>query len=140
MIDPQLPLQAAIVAAVKADAELNTLIAGRIFDRVPVNVDGIPQGPFPYLSFGSADTTDEGTACVGPSDCFIDLNGWSREVGYPEVKRIGARAAAVLNSKLAVTGFDVITHRVERLSYQREQDGLTSRAILRLRYGLKKVA
>lgn len=140
MIDPQLPLQASIVAAVKADAEMTALIGGRIFDRVPVNANGIPQGPFPYLSFGSADTTDEDTACIGPSDCYIDLNGWSREVGYPEVKRIGARAAALLNAKLTVAGFEVVTHRVDRLSYQREQDGLTSRAILRLRYGLKKAA
>lgn len=140
MIDPQLPLQAAIVAAVKADTELNGLIGGRIFDRVPVNTDGVPQGPFPYMSFGSADTTAEDTSCIGPSDCFIDLNGWSREVGYPEVKRIGARAAVVLNAKLAVTGFEVVTHRLERLSYQREQDGLTSRAILRLRFGLQKAA
>ncbi|ALJ08234.1 DUF3168 domain-containing protein [Brevundimonas sp. DS20] len=140
MIDPQLPLQAAIVAAVKADTELNTLIAGRIFDRVPVNQDGSPQGPFPYLSFGAADTTDEGASCVGPSDCYIDLNGWSRAVGYPEVKRIGARAAFVLNTRLTVAGFEVVTHRVDRLSYQREQDGLTSRAILRLRYGLRKAA
>ena len=140
MIDPQLPLQAAIVAAVKDDADLSGLIGGRIYDRVPVNVDGVPQGPFPYLSFGSADTTDEDTSCVGPSDCYIDINGWSREVGYPEVKRIGARAVALLNAKLAVEGFEVVTHRVERLSYQREQDGLTSRAILRLRYGLKKAA
>lgn len=140
MIDPQLPLQAAIVAAVKDDADLSGLIGGRIYDRVPVNVDGVPQGPFPYLSFGSADTTDEDTSCVGPSDCYIDINGWSREVGYPEVKRIGARSAALLNAKLAVEGFEVVTHRVERLSYQREQDGLTSRAILRLRYGLKKAA
>lgn len=140
MIDPQLPLQAAIVAVVRADAELADLIGGRIFDRVPVNADGVPQGPFPYLSFGSADTTDEDTSCVGPSDCYIDINGWSREVGYPEVKRIGARAAALLNAKLAVAGFEVVTHRVDRLSYQREQDGLTSRAILRLRYGLQKAA
>ena len=140
MIDPQLPLQAAIVAVVKADAELTGLIGGRIFDRVPVNADGVPQGPFPYLSFGSADTTDQDMSCVGPSDCYIDLNGWSREVGYPEVKRIGARAAALLNSKLAVAGFKVVTHRVDRLSYQREQDGLTSRAILRLRFGLQKAA
>ena len=140
MIDPQLPLQASIVAAVKADNELNSLIDGRIFDRVPVNSSGIPQGPFPYLSFGSADTTADDTSCVGPSDCFIDLNGWSREVGYPEVKRIGARAASLLNAKLTVQGFEVVTHRVERLSYQREQDGLTSRAILRLRYGLMKAA
>lgn len=140
MIDPQLPLQAAIVAVVKADADLSGLIGGRIFDRVPVNADGVPQGPFPYLSFGSADTTDQDTSCVGPSDCYIDLNGWSREVGYPEVKRIGARAAALLNAKLAVAGFQVVTHRVDRLSYQREQDGLTSRAILRLRYGLQKAA
>lgn len=140
MIDPQLPLQAAIVAVVKADAELNGLIGGRIFDRVPVNADGIPQGPFPYLSFGSADTTDQDASCVGPSDCYIDINGWSREVGYPEVKRIGARAAALLNAKLAVAGFEVVTHRVDRLSYQREQDGLTSRALLRLRYGLQKAA
>lgn len=140
MIDPQLPLQAAIVAAVKADAELTGLIGGRIYDRVPVNTSGIPQGPFPYLSFGAADTTDEDTSCVGPSDCYIDLNGWSREVGYPEVKRIGSRAAALLNAKLSVAGFEVVTHRVERLSYQREQDGLTSRAILRLRYGLQRAA
>ena len=140
MIDPQLPLQAAIVAAVKADAEMTALIGGRIYDRVPVNASGIPQGPFPYLSFGSADTTDEDTACIGPSDCYIDLNGWSREVGYPEVKRIGARAAALLNAKLPVAGFEVVPHSVDRLSYQREQDGLTSRAILRLRYGLRKAA
>lgn len=140
MIDPQLPLQAAIVAAVKADAEMTTLIGGRIFDRVPVNANGIPQGPFPYLSFGSADTTAFDASCIGPSDCYIDLNGWSREVGYPEVKRIGARAAALLNAKLPVAGFEVVTHRVDRLSYQREQDGLTSRAILRLRYGLRKAA
>lgn len=140
MIDPQLPLQAAIVAAVKDDVDLSGLIGGRIYDRVPVNVDGVPQGPFPYLSFGSADTTDEDTSCVGPSDCYIDINGWSREVGYPEVKRIGARAATLLNARLTVEGFEVVTHRVERLSYQREQDGLTSRAILRLRYGLKKAA
>lgn len=140
MIDPQLPLQAAIVAVVKADAELTGLIGGRIFDRVPVNAEGVPQGPFPYLSFGSADTTVQDTSCVGPSDCYIDINGWSREVGYPEVKRIGARAAALLNTKLAVAGFKVVTHRVDRLSYQREQDGLTSRAILRLRYGLQKAA
>lgn len=140
MIDPQLPLQAAIVAVVKADTELSDLIGGRIFDRVPVNANGIPQGPFPYLSFGSADTTGADTSCVGPSECYIDLNGWSREVGYPEVKRIGARAAAILNARLTVVGFEVVTHRVERLSYQREEDGLTSRAVLRLRYGLKPAA
>lgn len=140
MIDPQLPLQAAIVAVVKADAEMTALIGGRIYDRVPVDSNGIPQGLFPYLSFGAADTTDEDTSCIGPSECYIDLNGWSRAVGYPEVKRIGARAASLLNAKLTVEGFEVVTHRVERLSYQREQDGLTSRAILRLRYGLKKAA
>jgi hypothetical protein len=38
---------AAIVAAVKADAEMTALIGGRIYDRVPVNASGIPQGPFP---------------------------------------------------------------------------------------------
>lgn len=136
MIDPQLPLQAAIVAALKSDAQLTTLLGGRVFDRIPTDANGVIVGQFPFAAVGAADTTDEATSCIGPSECYIDINFLSRAVGYPEVKRIGARAAEVLDAALAVENFTVKRKRIERASYSREPDGLTSRARLRCRYGL----
>ena len=41
MIDAQLPLQAAIVSAVKADVGLGAVIGDRIYDKVPTNSAGL---------------------------------------------------------------------------------------------------
>lgn len=134
MIDASLPLQAAVVAALKASAELTPLIAGRVYDRVPTS----PVAP--YITLGSSQSIDDSDACHALVECYLQVDCWSEAVGYPEVKKVGAAAVKALNAPLAVAGFKVTIHRVEGLTYQREADNLTSRAIIRLRYDLQATA
>lgn len=134
MIDASLPLQAAVVAALKASSELSALIAGRVYDRVPTNPTA------PYITLGSGQSIDDSDFCHALTECYLQVDCWSEAVGYPEVKRIGAAAVKALNTPLAVEGFAVLIHRVEGLTYQREADNLTSRAIIRLRYDLQATA
>lgn len=134
MIDAQLPLQAAAVAALKDDPEVAALIAGRVYDRAPSEPGAS------YITLGSAQSVDDSDFCHSLVTCFLDLDCWSTEVGFPQVKRLGAAAAKALNADLAVAGFRVVLRRVERIIYQREADGLTSRAIVRMRYDLQATA
>jgi Protein of unknown function (DUF3168) len=134
VIDAQLPLQAAAVAALKSDPSVSAIIAGRVFDRAPAE-----PGPS-YITLGASQSVDDSDACHSLVTCFMDVDCWSLAVGYPEVKRLGAAAAKALDADLAVTGFRIVMRRVERVIYQREADGLTSRAIIRLRYDLQATA
>ncbi|MEN5147179.1 DUF3168 domain-containing protein [Brevundimonas diminuta] len=133
MIDLSLPLQAAIVKALKEDAELIGLIGGRVYDRVPDN----PVAP--YITVGDMQVVDDSNPCQSLAEYSGLVDCWSEAVGYPEVKRIGAAAVRVLNAKLPVTGGAIIIHRVG-VSYARERDNLTSRAIIRPRYDIQAQA
>lgn len=134
MIDAQLPLQAAVVAALKASAALTGLIGQRIYDRVPAEPGTA------YITLGASQSIDDSSACHALVECYLDLDCWSEAVGYVEVKRIGAAAVAAVDVALPVSGFAVIQHRVLSVSYQREPDNLTSRARIRLRYDLQATA
>lgn len=132
MIDAQLPLQAAIVAAVKASTAMDALVGDRIYDKVPTS----SEPTFPYVEVRGMDSVDASDACHDGVEVFVDLNGWSRAVGTVEAKRIGAALALLLDTPLTVTGFEVITHEVVRCRTLKEDDGLTSRADVGLRYVL----
>lgn len=134
MIDLSLPLQAAIVKALKEDPELIGLIAGRVYDRVP------PSPVAPYITVGDAQIVDDSNACHSLAEYSVQIDCWSEAVGYPEVKRIGAAAVRVLNAKLPLTGGAIVIHRIARLSYGRERDNLTSRAIIGPRYDIQAEA
>ena len=134
MFDAQLPLQAAAVTALKANQGVTGIIAQRVYDRAPVS-----PGPS-YITIGSAQSVDDSDGCHNLVACYLDIDCWSTAVGYPEVKRLGAAAGQALDAPLVVEGFRVVIHRVERIIYQREADGLTSRAIIRLRYDLQAAA
>ena len=141
MIDAQLPLQAAIVAAIKADPALNALIVGRVYDRVPTNsATGHVTSLFPYVSLGPMQSVDASDDCHDGVEVFVDVSGWSRDVGSVEAKQIGARLCAVLDAALTVSGFEVIVHEIQSVRTGRELDGLTTRALLQLRYVLAPVA
>lgn len=133
MIDLSLPLQAAIVKALKEDAELIGLIGGRVYDRVPTNRVA------PYVTVGDAQIVDDSNACMSLAEYSVQVDCWSEAVGYPEVKRIGAASARVLDAKLPVTGGAIIIHRVG-VGYGRERDNLTSRGVIRTRYHIQAQA
>lgn len=133
MIDLSLPLQAAIVKALKEDATLAGLIEGRVYDRVP------PLAKAPYVTVGDTQAVDDSDGCRSLADYWTQIDAWSEAVGYPEVKRMGAAAVGALNIKLPIAGGVVIIHRVE-VRYGREADNLTSRAIIRARYTIQAQA
>lgn len=134
MIDASLPLQAAVVKALKEDAVLATLIAGRVYDRVPTD----PVAP--YITVGDAQIVDDSNACQSLAEYSLQVDCWSEAVGYPEVKRIGAAAAKALNAKLPMVGFAIIIHRIS-VGYSRAPDNLlTSRGTLRLIYDIQAEA
>lgn len=125
MADPSLPLQAAFVAACKA---LGTTAGTRVYDIVPRGPLGVT-AIFPFIAFGSPDTTPIDEDCGDRTDTTIILDFWSRAVGFPEAKT----AAALMRDRfhdgvLTVAGHVVDRMRVERTDYIRDPDGLTSRA------------
>jgi hypothetical protein len=130
LADPALPLQKAIVAALKADAAVNALVAGRIYDGVPANAVK------PYVSFGPFQVLPEQGDCLDGADATIQLDGWSNKQGSTvEAKQLGAAIAAALDE--ATLALDLphklIDLRLANTRYVREPDGITAHAIVTLR-------
>ena len=141
MIDAQLPLQGAIYSAVTGSLVMKALLGGRLFDQVPTGPDGkVRPDLFPYCSFGSMTSLDESTHCTANVSISVQIDCWSREVGWTQAKQIAAALAELLNAKIPVSGFSIVLHRVERVVSTRERDGRTSRVAVYLRYDLTRLS
>lgn len=125
MASADLELQMAIYARLVADIDVSAIIDARVFDRVPV--DAI----FPYVHLGEAQEITEDVTCVSAQAIYLTLHGWSREVGYPEVKRLAAAVRGALHLApivLETWRLVSINHRDTRVF--RDQDGLSSHAVI----------
>ena len=129
MPDPSLELQKAIVARLRADVDLTAIVAGRIFDQPP------PNATFPYVTLGEADVVVQRAAFYDGSEVSMTIHGWSRAVGFPEVKRIaGAIRASLHEAPLELAdGERLIDVEVADNRALRDPDGLTSHAVLTVR-------
>lgn len=121
-----LALQGAIVAALKADADVAALVGARVFDVVTPGAD------YPYISLGEDQVLPDGGDCFDAYDIRSTIHLWSRTVGFPEVKRLAAAVDAVLGSDLVVPGHHVIECGLTDTRFLRDPDGLTSHAVLSL--------
>lgn len=128
MADSSLDLQKAIVAALKASAELTALVGSRIYDQAPANAVK------PYVSLGPEDwIAADGVGIVSYAGS-VQIDVWSGATGKPEAKRI---ANAVQNAlHLAPLTLDsaqlvLLAHRITR--YFVEADGLTKHGALDFR-------
>jgi hypothetical protein len=130
MSDPSLPLQAAIVAALKgAD------IAGdRIYDSVP------PSPTFPYVSISGSQVLPDKADCIDGTEVFLQIDAWSRAQGYPELMGVSASIVDALDDQaLTVDGFHLVVLEMQVLNYLRDPDGLTRHAALTFRALLQPV-
>lgn len=135
MSDGQVPLQKAIVEAVRASSVLDGLIAGRIYDDVPL------EAVFPYASFGPFDSGAEGGSCDHGEEVEVQIDTWSRTVGSVEAKTIGGALRTLLTSGVvAPDGYRVTLVRPLPLRTQRGLDGRTTQTILKLRFALTPTA
>jgi hypothetical protein len=132
-MDPDLELQGAIVSRLKADAGVTALVSDRVYDRVPE----FPQ--FPYISYGPADTLSLDSECITGFSISVLIDVWSREVGYPECKRINNAVREALHDvdmELPVNALVFIQHRTTRTF--RDPDGLTNHGSLLFEASIEK--
>jgi hypothetical protein len=125
MSEATLPLQAAVVAALKASADLTAIVGAKIYDRVPPNT--LP----PYTTITGWQEIEDGTDCLDASEIFFDVQCFSVEVGRPQAARMAAAAKAALHRLTPATagwGETEITYR--STSYFTEADGVTTRAVV----------
>lgn len=133
MADPSLPLQIAVVTALKADAALGALVGARVYDEPP----GDPSPEFPYLTLGDGQVLgdDDVDGCEDRSEVFIRIDAWSRDVGYPEVKRIvSAVRQALRTADFVLDDFSVDVVEFVQCQYLRDSDGLTRHGALEFRF------
>lgn len=129
MIDASLPVQKAIRARLIADATVNALVAGRIYDAVPT------AAAKPYLSFGPFDVLPEPADCSQGADITLQIDGWAAGPDTVEIKRIGAAVAASLQwAELALDeGQRLVIMSIETVRYLRDPDGITAHAAVTVR-------
>jgi hypothetical protein len=129
MSDPSLLLQGAVFAALRANGALPAVVAGRIYDEVP------PVPTFPYVTVGDGQIIGDDTEdCGDGSEIFIQVDAWSRAVGYPEVKSIAAAIRTALKIPIALSGFEVSVIQFQQCQYLRDPDGKTRHAAIQFRY------
>lgn len=129
--DPALELQVAIIKALKADAGVKAIVADRVFDRVERSSDGSPRVKFPYVALGNTQVLPEPAECTDAATAYVTLHVWSREVGFPEVKHLGAAVTNVLDdASINIEGGTLQSLLLQSTIYLRDSDGVTSHAVL----------
>lgn len=125
MTSPTLELQGAIVTRLKAHSAVTTLIAQRVYDEVP------PNAAFPYVSFGPSDEISDDAECINGFEVTMQLDAWSRAVGFPECRQIADAVRQALHNyefNLSSNALVTFEHRITRMF--RDPDGKTSHAAM----------
>ena len=123
-----LALQAALFAALKEDAGLAALVAGRIHDAAP---QGTALPHLVLADFASLDASDSGGE---EAEHYATFLVWSRAGGRRQALEIlGAMTACLDNAMLPLAGHHLISLSVERTETRREADGISWRGLLRVR-------
>lgn len=140
--DPALALQKGVFAALTAHPAMvatfaalaNNAGAPRVYDRVPVDTAGKVKAPFPYLTIGEDELIGQTNQNTDVTEAHVKVEVWSRATDKGEVKALAAAARAALDCPLPLLGHSIDTHTFMGTLFRREPDGLTERAIIRVRF------
>lgn len=125
--DPALPLQKAIVAALKADSGVAAICNGRIYDGVPTNATK------PYVSFGPFQMLPEHGDCLEGGESFVQIDAWCSGPDTVQSKQLGAAIAKALDeATLTLDGNRLVGLVVAQTQYLRDPDGITAHAVVQL--------
>lgn len=120
MSDPSLAVQGALVSRLKA---LDTVAGTRVFDQVKKD------RAFPYITVGPGQTIPIDETCADGSEVYVQIDVWSRAVGFPEAKEIAGEVRMALHDQdLIIPGHVCDRMEVRSMDFSRDPDGLTSRA------------
>ncbi len=122
-------LQKTIMSALKSYAPLTALLPSQhIYDAVP------PRSPYPYLTLGPIRVKDRSAAQHRAHEHQIVLIAFSRSPGFREVYALAQEVEAALShAPLVLEGHELTLLHFESVEFRRENDALTSRALMTYR-------
>lgn len=110
MSEPSYALQVAIVRELDNKTEARTAV----FDKVT-------PGVFPRISIGSGQVLADDPDCVDGFDVYFQIDCWSDEENYKQVKSIAGEVWQLLHKKdVPVSGFNLIDLRIESTDFSRD--------------------
>lgn len=125
-----LATQVGVLAALKADAGVTALVAGRIYDEPPQDV------VFPYLRFNTIQPNAFDTDTAQGALVDITLEAHSRSAsGRVEAVRIAEAVKEALHrqeASVTVAGFTLVELIFETISATRDSDGRGYTAVIAL--------
>lgn len=130
MSDASLPLQKAIVAALKGHSSVSALVGARVYDHVP---GGDPEKP--YISYGSSDILSEIASEYTGHDETLQIDAWSAGPGKVEIKQLGRAIHKALHEQsLSLDENQRLVYlTVETVRYLPEPDFITQHAAVEVR-------
>lgn len=132
MSDPSNAMQAAIYAALTADAAVLAALgsADNVFDRVP------DPPVFPQIRIGEQLCNGDDHGCGQAWELFETVHIFARSrAPRADVNTIAAAVRAVMvEGALSPAGFSIVEAQFENLRTMMERDGLTAHGVLTVRY------
>lgn len=133
MTSPTLELQAPIIQRLKADTATAALAGARVYDFVPTEAKRIADTgkAWPYVAMGPSDETSDDAECITGFDISIQIDCWSRAVGFVEVRQLSDAIRESIHGyefELTTNALVYFEHRQTRIF--RDPDGLTSHAAM----------
>lgn len=129
-----LSLQTLIYETLRDDLAVKALVVGRVYDRVPAPNGVIAPSTYPYISFGPSDYVPDDADCIVGGTHTMQIDAWSRAVGYPECKNICDAVKRALHKRPlnfgAASPDAVVDINVESVRTIRDSDGITSHGII----------
>lgn len=122
---PSLELQGGIVSRLKSVSEVTSIIGTRVYDPVPGTT------VFPYVSFGPRDEVTDDADCITGFEITMQLDGWSRAGGFPEISRLADAVRDALHGyefNITANALVLFEHRITRIF--RDPDGITNHAAM----------
>lgn len=117
-VDPALELQAALVAVLTGATDAGS----NVYDRVPPPAPG----PFPRITLGPAQETSDRGDCRDATISNLQVDVWSRAVGFPEAKIIAGQVRkALLDADLSLPCHVLELIEFESAVFLDDPDGLT---------------
>ena len=122
--DATLPVQAAIVAALKADAGVGAVVGDRIYDRAPEGV------AFPYVSIGAETGSPWEGSTLSGWEMVLQIDIWSRKPGAVEARQAMAAVSAALHrAEMTIAGNAFVLCNLESQRTMGDPDGVTTHGV-----------
>lgn len=124
MAEPILPLQPAVIAALKAHAPLAAIVGTKVYDRVPANTQP------PYITITGWQIVEDGADCADAVEIFFDAQIFSVNGGISQAAYMAGYVKDALHRMTpTITGWaeTEISHRSTQ--YFTESDNATTRVV-----------